>query len=144
MLMTNRLATSLDPWRIMQAIENQWSQRVGDLFEGSALASDGGVRMWTGDGEAVVEFDLPGHAVDRFDVSVHRNLLTVDVRPAEGPGDDGEFHVRERLPTTKRQVQLPFDVDPQQTVAEYQRGVLRMTVRQPESHRPARIAVKGL
>lgn len=145
MLLTNRVLSSVDPWRVMRAIEDQWNQTLGGWLEGTPLAgSPSGVRLWTSDGRAVVEFDLPGHAPEQFNLSVHQNLLTVDVEsPAEQPVAAGEYHVRESLPISQRQVQLPFTVDPQLTAAEYRHGVLRVTVEQPASHRPSRIAVKG-
>jgi HSP20 family protein len=146
MLLTNRIMSTFDPLRVMRAIEDQWSQHFGDWLEGtSLLATQGGLRLWTGDGQAVVEFDLPGCSPEQFDLSIHQDLLTVNVTPAEERAEaSGEYHVRERISLSQRQVRLPFTIDPQQTVAEYRHGVLRVSVRQPEAHRPARIAVKGL
>lgn len=146
MLLTNRMLSSVDPWRVMRAIEDQWNQHMGDWFEGTALsAANSGLRLWTGGGQAVVEFDLPGCTPEQFDLSVHQNLLTVDVKtPGESAAEPGDYHTRERLPVTQRQVRLPFTVDPQLTTAQYRHGVLRVTVHQPQSHRPARVAVKGV
>jgi HSP20 family protein len=145
MLLANRIATSLDPWRVMRALEDQWSQNWGDWFENAQLLqSQAPLRLWTGDGQAVVEFDLPGLTPEGIEISVHENRLKVDAQPAdEAPPAGEEFHLHERLPATSREVRLPFAVDPQKTEATYQHGVLRVTVHQPESHRPARIVVKG-
>lgn len=145
MLLTNRIASNLDPWRVMRALEEQWNQHLGDWFDtASPLQPQASVRVWTGDGQAVVEFDVPGYAPNQIDVAVHQNQLKVEVKPLDEPAGEGEqYHLRERAPVTRRELQLPFAVDPQRTEAEYRHGVLRVTVHQPESHRPAKISVKG-
>ncbi|MCA9053904.1 MAG: Hsp20/alpha crystallin family protein [Planctomycetaceae bacterium] len=146
MLLTNRIATNLDPWRVMRAIEDHWGPQLNGWLDSAAqVRSNTAVRMWTREGEAVVEFDLPGVRPDQIDVSVHKDLLSVELSPQEEMLTEGErYHLRERNMVARQQIQLPFAVDPQRTDAEYQHGVLRVTLHQPESHRPARIAVKGL
>lgn len=154
MLLANRIATTLDPWRVLRALEestpfraleDQWNQNFGSWFDPAQLiGSQSPIRLWSGDGQAVVEFDLPGLTPEQIDISVHENRLSVSTKQVENSLQPGEeYRQRERLPATSREVRLPFAVDPQQTVAEYQHGVLRVTVHQPESHRPTRIAVKG-
>ena len=145
MLLTNRLATTLDPWRVMRAIEEHWGQHMNGWFDTTPVSRTGAsVRLWSREGEAVVEFDLPGAAPNQIDVSVHKDLLNVELSPDEESLPEGErYHLRERSAVTRQQVQLPFAVDPQRTEAEYRHGVLRVTVYQPDSHRPAQITVKG-
>jgi HSP20 family molecular chaperone IbpA len=147
MLLTNRIIGQLDPVRAFRAIEQQWGQQLGDWFQAaaSALWNPGSFRMWNADGRAVVEFELPGAAPESIDVSVHRNLLTIEAAASGSAGDgNGEFHLRERLPHQRRSFQLPFEADPARTEAEYIDGVLRITLHQVEAHRPAKIAVKGV
>jgi HSP20 family protein len=43
-----------------------------------------------------------------------------------------------------RKLQLPFEVDPAQTEATYERGVLRVQLSRPESSRPRKITVKSV
>lgn len=155
MLLTNRLTANLDPWRVMRAIEesqafqnleDQWNQTWNQWFSGPApFATSGGVRTWVADGRAVLEFDLPGLDPNAIEISVHRNLVQVKIpTTATPPVAEGEHvHLQERQPLVNREVRLPFEADPLQTVADYTNGVLRLTVQQPESHRPTRIAVKG-
>ncbi len=154
MLLSNRLATRFAPWHVLRAIEDSdvlrtlehhWNQQWGDWFDAAQfLQSPGNFRLWTGDGQAVAEFDLPGLTPDAIDISVHENRLKVEVRPVEAPPPaEAGFHLRECRPMTSREVRLPFAVDPQATVAEYQHGVLRVSVQQPASHRPTRVTVQG-
>ena len=145
MLLTNRLANNLDPWRVMNALEEQWNQQFGDWFQAPSFSqSSQAVRLWTNEGEAVVQIDLPGATPEQIDLSVHQDLLTVNVQTPEEHAEEAEqFHLRERLPQGRREIRLPFVVDPQRTEAEYRHGVLRVTVYQPDSHRPAKVSVKG-
>lgn len=144
MLLTNRLPTHFDPWRVMRAIEQQWNQNLGEWFESAAQAMGAApFRLWVRDGAAVVEFDLPGACPDGIQVSVLRNLLTIDVAPEQPSEEAAEFLLRERTAHPRREVRLPFAADPQRTEASYVHGVLRVTVHQPEADRPAQISVTG-
>ncbi len=145
MLLTNRLPATFDPWRVMRAIEQQWNESLGEWLDtASQFFAPGAFRLWTREGTAIVEFDLPGCSPDGIHVSVLRDVLTVDVTSEEPQLPEGaEYHLRERVPQLKHEVRLPFAVDPQRTEASYVNGVLRVTLYQPESDRPARIEVKA-
>ena len=76
--------------------------------------------------EFVVAADLPGRSADRIDVSLtdDRTLRIVADAP-DGPDVDGRQVVRERgSRTLDRSVTLPAAVDPEETTARYDRGVL--------------------
>ncbi|MEZ6065512.1 MAG: Hsp20/alpha crystallin family protein [Planctomycetaceae bacterium] len=145
-MLANRLSSSLDPLKALRAFEQQLNQQFADwLQSASARSGQGDFRMWTGDGSAVVEFDLPGFTPAAIDVAVHKNLLTIAaLQEPVGTADAGEVHLHERSPVARREFRLPFDAAPERTEAEYRDGVLRVTLHQPEAHRPAKIVVKGL
>lgn len=145
MMLANRLNGNFDPWRAMRALEQQWGSQLAGWFDAATGQSpQGGLRVWTGDGVAVVELELPGVKPESIDVSVQENTLTIASQSGDQVQPEGaEFHLRECYPLSRREIQLPFAIDTQQTAAEYAHGVLRVTVHQPESQRPARIPVKG-
>jgi HSP20 family protein len=145
MMLANRVARDLNPWRVLHEIEQQFNRQVGDWIDSAVQHwTRGSFRLWTGDGSAVLELDLPGVAPDAIDVSVHKNVLTIETKPAEPVAEDAvEYHLRERTPAERREFRLPFEVDSQKTEADYRHGILRLTLHQPESHRPARIAVRA-
>lgn len=144
MLLANRLTRDLNPWRMLQEIEQQWNQHFGE-WSAAAQWTHGTFRFWSGDGSAVLEFDLPGCDPNAIDVSVHKNVLTVETKAAEASdgGDAIDYHLRERTPVATREFRLPFDVDPSKTEAEYRNGVLRLKLHQPEAHRPTKISIRG-
>jgi len=143
MLLTHRFPASVDPWRLMREFEHQWSQQFSEWLESAAGSSPSRVRTWSGDGSAVVEIDLPGCQPEAIQVSVLKDLLTVDIKPAEPATEVGEPHIRECQPPAGCEVRLPFLVDPERTSADYQLGVLRVAVHQRQADRPARIAVRS-
>jgi HSP20 family protein len=96
------------------------------------------------DGDAFhVRAELPGLRQDRLDISVAGDVLTVK---AERPQEEGRgsYHRRERsFGTYSRSVTLPDAVDVDHVRANYQHGVLEVTLpRAPES-RPRKIAIES-
>jgi len=92
--------------------------------------------------EVVVQFDLPGVDPASIDVTVERGRLTVsgDRRPLEAAG--AEIVVRER-PTGRfvRQLRLADGLDVSQVQADYELGVLTVTLPTHEAGRPRRVEV---
>ena len=92
--------------------------------------------------EVVVQFDLPGVDPASIDVTVERGRLTVtgDRRPLDVAGD--EIVVRER-PTGRftRQLRLADGLDVSRVQADYELGVLTVTLPKHEEGRPRRIEV---
>ena len=92
--------------------------------------------------EVVVQFDLPGVDPASIDVTVERGRLTVsgDRRPLEVAGD--EIVVRER-PAGRfvRQLRLADGLDVSRVQADYELGVLTVTLPTHEAGRPRRVAV---
>ncbi len=89
----------------------------------------------------VLEFDLPGIAVDTLDIDVERNVLTIRAeRPARN--GDWEFLASER-PTGlfSRQLVLGDNLDLDSIEADYDSGVLRLRVPVAERAKPRKIQV---
>lgn len=96
------------------------------------------------DGEAFhVRAEVPGLQKDKLDISVAGDVLTVKAErlPEESRGS---YHRRERsYGSYSRSVTLPDAVDADHVKANYQYGVLEVTLpRAPES-RPRKIAIES-
>jgi HSP20 family protein len=89
-----------------------------------------------------VEFDLPGIKVEDVDLDVERNVLTVR---AERPGSDGtdtEMIAAERPHGVfSRQLFLGDNLDTDRVQAEYDAGVLRLTIPVAEKAKPRKIKI---
>lgn len=92
--------------------------------------------------ECVVHFDLPGVDADSIDVSVDRNILTVqaDRRFEQRQGD--EILVSERPQGTfTRQLMLGDQLDGDRVSAGYDRGVLTLTIPVAERAKPRKVEI---
>jgi HSP20 family protein len=89
----------------------------------------------------VLEFDLPGVRPETVDIDVERNVLTVR---AERPAKNGDW---ELLATERpsglfsRQLVLGDNLDLEQVTAQYDAGVLRLTIPVAEKAKPRKIEI---
>jgi HSP20 family protein len=127
--------------RMSQQFEN-----VGRQFEESTegLGWQGGTQMSLdvadrGE-EFVVTVDLPGFRRDDIDVRLHDDRLHVDAdREEETEEGDGEYLRRERSQrSVSRSVSLPEPVDGERVTAEYNNGVLSVTLPKVEGSEESR------
>ncbi|MFB6176247.1 MAG: Hsp20/alpha crystallin family protein [Halobaculum sp.] len=115
---------------------------LGDQIE-REFRTDVDVDVIEREDEIVVVADLPGFDTDAIDVSLAGRDLTITaerdttLETTEGETDeerDVRVHRRERrTESVRRQVRLPEDVVEGETTAEYDQGVLRITLPTPES-----------
>jgi HSP20 family protein len=98
---------------------------------------------WREGDHFVVEFDLPGVAPETLDIDVERNVLTVK---AERPARNGDW---EPLASERpkglfsRQLVLGDNLDLESIDAQYDAGVLRLTIPVAEKAKPRKIEVKS-
>lgn len=83
------------------------------------------------DEEFVVTADLPGYDKEDIDVRLSGATLTIAAeRSSESTSEDGEYVRQERSrETVSRSLRLPDRVDESETEADYQNGVLTITLR---------------
>jgi HSP20 family protein len=94
-----------------------------------------------------IEALMPGVDPQTLEVAVVRNTLTVSGektrRPAGTPAADEEAYHRSERAAGKfsRSLDLPVEVADQRVAAQYEHGVLRITLPKAESAKPRRINV---
>ena len=91
----------------------------------------------------VLEFDLPGVQPETLDIDVERNVLTIKAeRPARR--SEGDVLASER-PTGlfSRQLVLGDNLDLDQIEAQYDAGVLRLSIPVAERAKPRKIEVSS-
>lgn len=89
----------------------------------------------------VVELDLPGINADSLDVTVDNNVLTVRAERPEPPEHHNWLVAERPHGVVKRQVSLADNVDVDKITADYDDGVLRLTIPVSEAAKPRKIAV---
>ncbi len=91
----------------------------------------------------LIQFDLPGIDVDSIDLTVEDNVLTVKAERPTPPMTEGvERLVAERLyGTFTRQVFLGDNLDTEQIDANYEQGVLTLSIPVAAHAKPRRIPI---
>jgi HSP20 family protein len=97
---------------------------------------------WRDGDEFVVEFDLPGVRAQDVDLDVERNVLTVRAERPISDGKDTEMIAAERpRGVFSRQLFLGDNLDTERVRAEYDAGVLRLTIPIAEKAKPHKIEI---
>lgn len=90
----------------------------------------------------VVEFDLPGVDPGSIDLTVEQNVLTVRAERSRSLGDNDEMVVNERPEGVfTRQLFLGETLDSDRIEADYEAGVLRLTIPVAEQAKPRKLTV---
>lgn len=112
-----------------------------DFYETSRVPQ---FNVWRNADKLLVTSELPGIAPENISVEVEGNLLTVSADRAPEPSEGRNYHRIERnVGAYKRSIKLPFNVDEQSIDAQYQKGVLRISLTQAPQEKPKKIQVKS-
>jgi HSP20 family protein len=126
------LLTSFDPFA-----EFHRALRTAD--GGHALMRMDAIRR---EGEVELRFDLPGIDTESINVTVDRGVLTVSAKRAEEYADAEKPFIRERvMGSFSRRIRLSDSVDAEKISADYDGGVLHVTVPLVEQAQPRKIEV---
>ena len=113
---------------------NRELEELGRQMEGGGRAGDRGpgADVVETDESLVVTLDLPGFDIDDITVTVDDRELVVTANREESSATgeaDARYHRRERSRRgTSRRLRLPTDVRGTEADAEYERGVLTVTL----------------
>lgn len=113
--------------------------RDNDLFEAPS------VDMYQTENEIVVKASLPGMKADDIQISVVGDVLTLrGETKAEEEIKEVSYHIRERRSGSfARSMPLPSAVQADKARAEFENGVLTLTLPKAEELRPKTITVKA-
>jgi HSP20 family protein len=136
-----------EPFREVAALQDD----MGRLLSAFLGQSDGetarswmpAVDAWETAGEIVYAFDLPGVPEDKISVEFEDGALTVsgERERTDEVRNDGFYRYERRFGSFSRTVGLPQGVTEDDVKAGYRDGVLRITVRKPETAKPRRIQI---
>jgi HSP20 family protein len=103
------------------------------------------MNAWTNEDGAIITAELPGFKPEEIEISVVSDTLTVSGnREPEDVGEGVTYHRRERgCGRFTRAFQLPFLVEGDEVEAEFEKGVLRITLPRAEADKPKKIAVRA-
>ncbi|MDT8898176.1 Hsp20/alpha crystallin family protein [Thermanaerothrix sp. 4228-RoL] len=103
------------------------------------------MNVWTNPEGAVVTVELPGVNPEQIEVSVVGDTLTLrGKRVAEDLPEGARYQRRERFQGEfARSLQLPFSIDADHVEAQYENGILTITLPRAEADKPKRITVQA-
>ena len=121
---------------------------VNTLFEESATSQRWvpAMDLVEADDHFVLKADLPGLAEGDVAIEVRDNALTISgERKAEHEKRErGWYRVERSFGRFSRSLTLPEGVDPDAISANFDRGVLEVTIPKPEQRKPRRIQIGGV
>ena len=141
MLTTNRIHSYFDPWKVWHQLHNE----LNDLWSPGAIVAEMPLNVLKKEDQAIVDVELPGRLLEYIDVSVHRDVVTIEVGAGDRDVPENATAVREERhqDAMSRHVRLPFEIDTERVEATYDRGMLRVELRRLASTLPAKIPVKA-
>src|SRR5664279_6619453 len=124
-----------DPFRELDRLTQQV---LGTTSRPAVMPID----AWRDGDEFIVEFDLPGVKAEDVDLDVERNVLTIKAERPITETQDTEVLAAERpRGVFSRQLILGDNLDTDQVSAEYDAGVLRLTIPVSEKAKPRKIQI---
>ena len=92
-----------------------------------------------------VKASLPGISPDDLNVTLEDNVLTIQGETKEDETiEENSYHIRERrYGSFSRSVRFPVPVEGDKVEANFENGVLTLTIPKAEAVKPKRIAVKA-
>ena len=145
--------TRWQPWEQLRSEMNQLEQQVVRLLNGRERTrwpvferrAYPLLNLWEDDENLYVEAELPGLKLEDLEIYVTGgNQLSIKGQRDEPKAENGTWHRQERgFGPFSRVVELPHEVDHDQVTAEFQNGVLTITLPKRAESKPRRIQIKS-
>ena len=141
--------TRWEPAREMMTLRDAMDRLFDDAFTRPLRLNDGhwsmpAVDMYQTDNEVVVKAAIPGVKTDEVQINVTGEVLTIkgEVKEKEEVKEKA-YHLREqRWGMFERTLALPTDVIADKAKAEFENGILTITLPKAEEVRPKPISIK--
>ena len=137
----NRACTPWDEYETMERV-------FDDIFRGAARSKTTSGKPkathWVEDDEAHVLIELPGVSKKDVEISLEGKTLTISGhREAPEAAKDNEAPRRERWHGKfARTYTLPFNAEQGNVKAEFENGILEISIPKAETEKPRKIAIK--
>lgn len=141
--------TRWEPVREMMTLREAMDRLFDDAFTRPISLSGGSVvpaiDLYQNDDEVFVKAALPGLKADDVQISVTADVLTLRGEfKQETEQKKTTYHIREqRFGSFERTVMLPTDVQSDKAKADFENGVLTVTLPKAETVKPRTISIKA-
>jgi HSP20 family protein len=141
--------TRWEPAREMMTLREAMDRLFDDAFTRPLSIQDGwsapAIDMYQTDDEIVVRASLPGFKADDVQINITGDVLTLrgEIKHNEEKKEKA-WHMREqRWGSFERSVALPTNVVADQANADFENGILTITLPKAEEAKPRTISVKA-
>ncbi|MBI4634317.1 MAG: Hsp20/alpha crystallin family protein [Deltaproteobacteria bacterium] len=102
------------------------------------------VNVWVGENDAIVNAEIPGVEIEKIDISVIADSLSISGSREPATLGEGESYYRQERDFGRftRTLRLPFNVEADKVDARYENGVLSITLPRAEADKPKKVAIK--
>lgn len=141
--------TRWEPAREMMTLREAMDRLFDDAFTRPLSIRDGwsapAIDMYQTDDEIVVKASLPGFKADDVQINITGDVLTLrGEMKHEEEKKEKAWHMREqRWGSFERSVALPTNVVADQANADFENGILTITLPKAEEAKPRTISVKA-
>ena len=142
--------THWEPVREMMTLREAMDRLFDDAFTRPINLRDGGwsapaIDMYQTNDEVVVKAALPGFKAEEVQINVTGDVLTVkgEVQHEEEKKDKAWYIREQRWGSFERSVALPTDVVADKAQADFDNGILTITLPKAEEVKPKTITVKA-
>ena len=138
-----------EPVREMMSLREAMDQLFNDAFTRPVSMSGGSVipaiDLYQNNDAVIVKAALPGLKADDVKISVTADVLTLRGEfKQENEQKDATYHIREqRYGSFERSIMLPSDVQTDKAKADFENGILTITLPKAESVKPKTISIKA-
>lgn len=131
------------PGRAVSTLSDMVDRMFDEMFPAMRSTFGPNVDVIENDDNFVVKAELPGFKPEEVDVRFENGYLTMSGKTGgESERDEGRYHVRERrMSSFSRTIGLPGSVNADKATAEFENGVLTLTLPKNEAARPKHITI---
>ena len=138
--------TRYNPMRDLMSMNTIWDRFFSDAFpmrDGSFGSPN--VDVLENNDNIIVKAELPGLKPENVDVRVEGNMLIMRGEGAEeSEKNEGQYHLHERRQMSfVRSIPLPTGVNADKANAEFENGILTLTLPKNEEEKPRRISINA-
>lgn len=136
-----------NPWRDLEQLQNEVNRLFPQRQRPAHPAREEfpPINVWQAEHSLIITAEVPGLDADELDITVSTESVRIQGKQQQEPLKAGESYYRQERWTEPftRTIDLPFEVDPQQTDATHENGVLTLTLHRPEEQKPRKVTVKA-
>jgi len=137
--MFSNLNQMIDQWL---AFEQKSQTATSEPWTFSTTRKTPKINLYEADDKVVLTAELPGLQKAEIDLKVQGNSLIISSTPAENEEKPETYIYRERgLTAFNREIKFGFDIDAEQVEAQFENGILTVTLLPVAAEQPKTIAL---